>query len=151
MIVGMNFVSVPAFTVAGFALRASNGSPEPIAAHWRAFYAGGGTAHIVPRLDDDIYAVYMDYEGDETQLYTLILGCRVAEDAPLAPGLVMRRIAAARYAVLDGSGPQPESVIATWRSVGAGALPRAYSADFDRYDAARPGRVAVHVALSNQR
>lgn len=142
MIVGMNFVSVPAFTVAGFALRASNGHPEPIAAPWRAFYAGGGTAHIV---------WYTDYEGDETQLYTLILGCRVAEDAPLAPGLVMRRIAAARYAVLDGSGPQPESVIATWRSVGAGALPRAYSADFDRYDAARPGRVAVHVALSNQR
>jgi len=54
-------------------------------------------------------------------------------------------VRAARYLVFDATGPQPESVVATWKRIWGTALRRSFTADFDRYGSDQ--RVLVHVAV----
>ena len=136
-----------AITLVGIAARAANDRPEAIAALWQRFETEHILASIPHRVSDDVYALYTDYEADQHGEYTLLIGCAVERHDGLPDGLVARSIPAADYALVDASGPQPQSIVAAWQSIWAGDLKRAYSNDFDLYSAAEPGRVTVHVAL----
>ncbi len=140
--------SLPRFVLVGRTCRASNADPAPIGALWGAFFGGGGAAQIPGRVNDDLYSLYYEYEGDHTQPYTMLLGCRVADDVDvddLPEGLVATTVPAARYAVHDVSGPQPDTLIQAWQQIWEAPLDRTYSGDFDHHVA--PDRVRVHVAI----
>jgi predicted transcriptional regulator YdeE len=124
----------PGFTVVGLALRTSNSQPDQIGGLWQEFYTRNIASLIRNAKSGDIYSVYIDYEGDHTQPYTLVIGCE-ADAINVPPGLVAKNVPAARYAVFPASGKQPESVIAAWQKVWGADLSRTYSGDFDLYSA----------------
>lgn len=136
----------PAFTLVGIACRASNDDPASIGALWGAFFAGGGAAQIPNRVDDRIHSLYTDYEGDHTQPYTVVLGCEVTEVGGLADGLAAHMVPAAKYAVFEAAGPQPQTLIETWMRIWETPLERTYSADFDLH--LDPERVEIHVGVA---
>jgi predicted transcriptional regulator YdeE len=134
-----------AFTVVGISARVSNAAPERIGDLWRRFHATGGAQRIEGRLDDTIYSVYCEYEGDVTQPFTMLIGCAVAANAPVAEGMKRVEIEAGRFAVFDAVGELPQGVFAAWSEVWATPLDRCYVADFDRYGT--NSVVTVHVGV----
>ncbi|WP_119459688.1 GyrI-like domain-containing protein [Rhodospirillaceae bacterium SYSU D60014] len=138
-----------AFTIVGIAARTSNSEGGRIAALWQRFYAEGIQQRIPDRLSDDVYSLYTDYESDHTGPFTLVIGCAVSKAEALPDGLVAKAVPAAKYAVIDATGPQPDTVMQQWQAIWASDLPRSYSGDFDLYRN-RKGetpRVEIHVAI----
>jgi predicted transcriptional regulator YdeE len=107
-------VERPAFTVVGLALRTSNSRPDQIGGLWQEFYARNVPSLIPNRKSDHVYSVYIDYEGDHTKPYTLVIGCE-ADVGDVPTGLTVKNVPAAKYAVFSASGKQPDSVITAWQ------------------------------------
>jgi predicted transcriptional regulator YdeE len=138
----------PAFTVAGISLRTSNAEPEKIGGLWQQFYSGDFGSRIPDKKSDDIYSLYMEYEGDHTQPYTLVIGYEASPSAAIPSGMVAKTVPAAKYAVFTAMGPQPQTVISIWEYVWSAGLQRTYSGDFDVYSSGTSGQqVSVWVAI----
>ena len=133
------------FAIAGIAARASNSNAHEIAELWRRFYEAGIAEQIAARMDDSVYGVYSDYEGDHTGIFTVTIGCAVTEIAPVPEGMSKITISAGRYAVFSVSGQLPQSIETAWSSVWNTPLDRLYRSDFERYP--RDGAVTLHVGL----
>ena len=134
-----------AFTILGIWDRASNSCPERIGTLWRRFHRMGSAQCIDGRLDDTVYCVYCEYQGDYTGEYTVVIGCAVPTDTPVPEEMRTIRIAAGRFAVISVTGPLPQGVFEAWSEIWKSPLDRTYQADFDRYGA--DSSVAVHVGI----
>lgn len=137
--------SLPPLTFAGPACRASNDDPGPIGALWGRFFGEGGLARIAGRRDERLHALYCRYASDHTGPYTMILGCPVDAAAEQPEGVTSETLPASTYAVFDATGPQPDTLIATWQAIWGLDLPRTYTGDFDRH--LDDERVEVFVAV----
>jgi predicted transcriptional regulator YdeE len=140
-------ISLAAFTVAGISVRTSNDRPQEIGALWQRFYAESIAANIPNKKSENIYSVYIDYEGDHTKPYTLVIGGEVSDVSSLPTGLISKTVPAAKYAVISANGKQPDSVIAAWHSVYNSDLARTYSGDFDLYVSRGSGPQGLDVNL----
>jgi predicted transcriptional regulator YdeE len=132
-------------TVFGISARVSNAAPEKIGDAWSRFHAMGGAAAIDARLNDSVYSVYCEYEGDSNGVYTVLIGCAVDAGAATPDGMKMVEIGAGRFAVFEAVGALPKSIWETWAEVWKTPLDRRYQADFDRYGS--DGNVTVHVGV----
>jgi predicted transcriptional regulator YdeE len=137
--------SLHGLTVMGIAARVSNAEPQKIGDLWGKFYPMGAQKIVETRLDETIYSVYCEYEGDASQPYTVVIGCAVAADAVVPDGLKKIDIEAGKFALFPVTGPMPMGVIQTWGQVWATPLERRYQADFDRYG--DDGVVTVNVGI----
>ncbi|HEY7096395.1 MAG TPA: GyrI-like domain-containing protein [Terriglobales bacterium] len=137
-------VSIPAFTLAGISRRTSNNKPEEIGALWQSFYKNDISSQIAAKKSDAVYSLYIDYEGDHTKPYTLVIGHLVEPEFAAPSGLVVKTVPAAKYAVFSANGPQPATLIAAWQRIWNLKLPRTYSGDFDLFSG---DQVTVHVAI----
>jgi predicted transcriptional regulator YdeE len=144
-------VSLPAFTIVGVSARVSNDRPQEIGTLWQQFYAQGIAAKIPNKKSENICSVYIDYEGDHTKPYTIVIGCEVNDAPSLPAGLMSKVVPAAKYAVIPANGKQPDSVIAAWQQVWSSDLQRTYSGDYDLYAGKGPDPsdqdVNVYVAI----
>ncbi|MEO1413221.1 MAG: WYL domain-containing protein, partial [Bacteroidota bacterium] len=89
----MQTVSIESFYVVGIAVRTkkANGQAErDIPALWERFLREGVADRITDKLDPTVYAVYTDYEGDHTQDYTFLIGCRVVDLEGVPEGMTGR-------------------------------------------------------------
>lgn len=139
-----------AFDVIGIALRADNTDPavgEKIGAHWQRFFAEGIPGKIAGRMDDAFVAVYTDYAGDHTRPYSLIVGCRVENEAIAGEGLVKIHVPAQAYAFMTARGSMPGAVVDAWQAIWSSDLKRSYTSDFEVYDhrAANPENAEVDI------
>ena len=143
-------LDVSAFDLAGLETRASNDDPSPIGALWGSFFSDARMQEV-PALDDDVVAVYCEYEGDHTRPYTFFLGRRIAADACLPEGLpegiLRRRVPAGKFARIVSVGEQPGAMIATWQEIWGMPLARRYDHDFELHPSADPTRVEIHVGV----
>jgi len=119
----MPTVAMPAFTVIGPFVRTtnaaemSNGHTGKIGPLWRRFL--GGEAGAIPEATDKTttYAVYSDYESDETGAYDLTLGKAVAPGQQAPPGMRSLSIPAARYLAFPVADPSPAAIKSAWMLV----------------------------------
>ncbi len=132
-------------TVLGIYVVASNATPQKIGDLRRRFDAMGGAGAIGARLDDAVFSVYCEYEGDFTGDYTVVIGCAVRADAKVPEAMKKVEIQAGRFAVFVPAGELPKSVFETWAEIWSTPLDRRYQADFDRYGV--HGEVTVHVGV----
>jgi predicted transcriptional regulator YdeE len=65
-------------------------------------------------------------------------------------GLAVVRIPAQTYAVFTAAGPMPDSILLVWGSIWGTKLPRAYTFDFEQYDArfTRPENKEAEVCVA---
>ncbi|HEX4077220.1 MAG TPA: GyrI-like domain-containing protein [Candidatus Acidoferrales bacterium] len=149
------------FSVIGISARTTNANEMSgkgvIGQAWGRFMSEGLLSKIPNKVDANVLAVYTDYESDANGAYTFILGAKVSSADNVPPGLVAKKIPAARYAVFTSEkGPVAKVVPQTWSHIWA--LPRsapggsrAYRADFELYDrrAADPqnSQVDVYVGI----
>ena len=118
--------------VIGIALRTTNENnqaAEEMPKAWDRFYSSNTLERIPNRKSDEVLGAYVEYEGDHTKPYTLIIGCEVNNADEVPEGLVVKKIPAAKYAAFKVSGKFPDSLIEAWQKVWASGLKRSYSGD----------------------
>jgi predicted transcriptional regulator YdeE len=154
-------VEQPGLTVVGISIRTSNAhemsGKGAIPQQWHRFMSEGLLGKISNRVDSNILAVYTDYENDANGAYTFMLGARVSSTDSVPPGMVAKKIPAARYAVfISETGFVGKVVPETWSRIWTAlkAEPggnRTYKADFEVYDqrAANPqnAEVSIYVGI----
>ena len=138
MISKIELADLEPFYVTGIAVRTTNQNGQAqkdIGALWNMFMNNDVMAQIDSRASDDIYCLYTDYETDHTGPYTAVLGCRVNSPDKVPADLVAVAIPQGYYQVYSLAGEFPENVGRAWQQIWKTAGSRAYTVDFDLYNA----------------
>jgi len=149
----------PGFTVVGISTRTTNAiemsGQGVIGNEWDRFMKDGLLGKIPHRVDSSILAVYTDYESDHSGAYAFILGAKVSSRDNLPPGMVIKEVLPAKYAVFTSArGLAAKVVPECWQHINS--LPksapggdRTYRADFEVYGprAADPRNAQVDIYI----
>ena len=132
----MNNKTIQEFKVIGISIRTTNEngqSAKDIEAIWEKFWGEKIQEKIPNKVNDDIYAVYTDYETDFNGAYTTIIGLPVNSLENVPKGFVGITIKKAEYQKFVSKGKMPEAVVNTWIEIWENKelnQIRAYKADF---------------------
>ena len=146
-------ISLPSFHFIGIPLRTSNADPksmQDIGVHWQRFYTDKIMDKIPGKVDNEVLALYTEYEGDFMKPYTLILGCKVSGVGNVPVGLVTKTIPEAKYAVFIAKGKMPDCIMECWKEIWSSDIERAYSNDFEVYGSKsqNPENTEVEIYIS---
>jgi predicted transcriptional regulator YdeE len=152
----MNQVIIEPFTIVGISVRTTNQdgqAAQDIAGLWNRFLEENLAAQIPNRTDEAIYSVYTDYEGDHTQPYTVVLGCRVSNTAVVPDGMIVKHFLGGTYQPFVAKGGLSKGIVyQAWTEIWKADPDRAYTADFEVYgEKARNPEVAevdIYVAVN---
>jgi len=144
----MHTVTLAPFTVVGIEARTSNQremSPDGLIP---VVWARIMQATVPHRADNDLVALYTDYESDHNGQYTFVLGAKVTEVTELPEGMVARQVPGAAYAVYDVPPGPPQTVVPqTWEQIWTDkTLTRALTTDFELYT---DSRIQIHIATKS--
>lgn len=142
--------------VVGISVRTTNENgqaKQDIGGLWGQFIEEGVRAKIPNVVDESIYAVYTEYEGDHSKPYTAILGYRVDSLNEIPDGMVGHEIEPGDFEKFTAKGNlKGDAVIGMWNQIWNANLDRAYTSDFEVYGekAANPsnGEADIFIALN---
>lgn len=149
---------MPGKIIMGVQRRTSNAdgrSIDDIPACWQDFLSRNMVSKIPHRAKTPaMFTVYSDYESDWTGEYSYMIGSEVTKADKIPAGLAVVRIPTQTYMVFTAAGPMPDALLSVWASVWGTKLPRAYTFDFEQYDArfTRPENkeVDVYIAVNKE-
>lgn len=122
------------FYVIGISLRTSNQdgqAAQDIETLWERFWGEEIQKQIPNKVNEDIYAVYTDYESDFRGPYTSIIGAAVTSLDSIPEGFVGITLEKELYQKYRSKGKMPEAILNTWIGIWQDTeLKRAYTADF---------------------
>ncbi len=132
----MNTQIIQELKIIGISIRTTNQngqSAKDIEAIWTKFWGEKIQEQIPNKANDNIYAVYTDYETDFNGAYTTIIGLPVSSLEDIPRGFVGITIEKAKYQKFVSKGKMPEAVVNTWMKIWGNKelnQARAYKADF---------------------
>ena len=135
----MESIKIKAFKVIGITVRTSNQDEQAakdIGGLWNKFMSEGVLQKIPNKIDDTIYSIYTDYEGDHTKPYTTLLGCRVENLDEIPQGMEAKSFDNGNYAKFTAKGDlTADAVFNAWSEIWnmEKDLNRLYTADFEVY------------------
>ncbi|GAA3808091.1 GyrI-like domain-containing protein [Sphaerisporangium flaviroseum] len=165
----MIIVERPEVLVVGHAVRTTNAAEaDPSRAQlpglWARAGAPGAFAHVPGRVDENLYAVLIDYESGHQGAYTQIVGVAVRTAAGLPEGMVAVRVPGVQSLKVEAHGPMPQALIEAWQQVwrhteGGGVPARAFTTDLevhhragvDLYLAVLPGHSPIPAGHGRER
>ncbi len=125
---------ISAFDVIGISITTSNETAsEDINALWEQFFKDSVGQGVSDKVDDVIYAVYSDYEGDHTKPYRFTLGYKVKAVADDLGSLHHVQVQTGDYALMSAAGEQPKALVETWTAIWQSDLDRKFQTDFEVY------------------
>ncbi len=101
---------------------------------WQKFFQEKILEKIPHKVNQTIYAVYTDYDGDYTKPYSYLLGCEVSTLDNIPEGMVGTVVPASSYAVYKTQGEYPQGLANTWQMIWKAPYKRAYTTDFEVYN-----------------
>ncbi len=109
-------------------------SAKDIGQLWEKFITEKIADKIPNRIDDEILSVYCNYQGDYTQPFDNIIGCRVAHLENIPDGMTGQVIETGEYRKFIARGDVTQGAVAeTWQTIWKTNIPRAYKTDFEVY------------------
>lgn len=133
----MKTVNLEELHIIGITIQTTNKdgqSAHDIGALWQKFMLENVKGQIPNKIDHDVYSVYTDYEGDYTQPYTTLLGCKVTSLEEIPDGMVGKSFDSATYAHFTAKGNLADHVVYdTWVKIWNENLDRKYIGDFEVY------------------
>ncbi|UZR97976.1 GyrI-like domain-containing protein [Chondrinema litorale] len=131
----MQNVKIEPFNLIGIAVKTTNENnlaTQEIAELWQKFM-GESLLHKIPnKVDNTIYSLYTEYEGDHTQPYTAVLGCKVDNLEEVPEGMVGKNFEGGNYVKLSAKGDLSKGLIVNeWAKIWQMDLDRAFTADFE--------------------
>jgi len=131
----METVKIDPFQIIGIAVRTSNANGQAtteIAALWDKFMSENILGKIPNTVDQTVYSLYTDYEGDHKKPYTAILGCKVENLDTIPEGMVGKSFDGGKYMKTTAKGDLTNGLIVNqWSKIWAADLDRKYTADFE--------------------
>jgi predicted transcriptional regulator YdeE len=100
---------------------------------WDKFQTEKCLDSIHNRINDNIYAVYYDYEGDFMDPFSYFIGCKVASPEDTPDDMHTLIIPAGEYEKHEARGKLPECIARSWTTIWDSAIKRAYRPDFEVY------------------
>lgn len=102
---------------------------------WQQFERENFADRIPGKLSDEVYAVYFDYQGDHTQPFSYFIGCKVKMDTEPPEGTDSLVVPSGNFIKVIAKGTMPDCVAGSWKHIWDSQIDRAYSYDFEVYDA----------------
>ncbi len=129
--------SIETFYIIGIAVRTSNDAgrgDQDIPALWNKFISESIASKIPNKISEDIYCIYTEYEGNYTQPYTTLLGCKVGSLDEVPHGMKGFMIAQNDYERFIAKGSIYEGIVfQEWVKIWNSPIVRNYKADFEVY------------------
>lgn len=100
---------------------------------WQQFEKEQWFARIPGKLDEELLAVYFDYEGDHMQPFSYFIGSRVSPDTKVPEGMSSLVISAGSYRKFTAKGKMPFCIGIAWKEIWEQEKNRAFDADFEVY------------------
>lgn len=101
---------------------------------WQKFEADKVFDLIPGKLSNEIFAVYYDYEKDETAPFSYFIGCKVDKHSNVPEGLDELIIPAQTYLKYTAEGVMTGCLTDTWKTIWSADLKRSFGFDFEIYD-----------------
>ncbi len=145
----MQNVKVQPFNLIGISIITSNDNgqaAEEIGGLWQRFMSENLLDKIPNKVDNTIYSMYTDYEGDHTQPYRVILGCKVDNLEQIPDGMFGKSIEGGQYFKTSAKGDLMKGLVVNkWLEIWEMGLDRKYTADFEVFGekAQDPGNAEV--------
>jgi len=153
----MNYQTIETFYVVGISTRTTNENgqaAQDIEQLWQIFWNQNISAQIANKINDEIYAVYTNYESDHTKPYDTIIGYAVHSLENIPAGFVGLTIQQANYKKITSKGTMPAAVFNTWLSIWADdelSSKRAYQFDFtihgEKYNDQDTAEVDTYISI----
>ena len=107
---------------------------------------------IPGKLDDEVIAVYHEYEGDHTKPFSYFIGCKVSDDTNVPTKMESITVPKGVYKKFIAIGKMPDCIINVWRDIWDSDIRRAYHTDFEVYDKeskdGNNARVEIFISIS---
>lgn len=129
--------TIEKFYVIGISVRTTNEggqAAKDIPQLWERFMSEDIESKIPAKISRDVYGIYTEYEGDYTQPYTTVLGCKVESLDNIPEGFIGLTIETANYEKYTAKGKMSDDVVYNkWTEIWQSDLDRTYLADFEIY------------------
>lgn len=143
------------FTIVGVTVKTTNENGQAakdIPMLWNEFMIDNVKSKIKNKVDDTVYALYTNYEGDHTKPYTTMIGCKVENLENIPEELTVKIIPEATYAKFIAKGDLTKNVVYDkWLTIWNTNLERMFTTDIEVYNekAINPkdGEVEIYVAI----
>jgi len=133
----MKKVNIAPFQLIGISVKTINENGQAaneIAEMWGKFLHENLLDAIPNKIDNTVYSLYTDYEGDHTQPYTVMLGCRVKHLHDIPEGMVGKAFDGGNYVKTTAKGDLTNGLIVNeWSKIWEMDLERMYTADFEAF------------------
>jgi len=133
----MQKVKIEPFKVIGIAVRTTNEngqSAKDIGQLWGKFMSEGTADKIPNKIDESIFSIYTNYQGDHTQPYDTILGCKVSSLENIPKGMLGQSFDGGTYCKFISKGDLTKGLVFdTWTEINQQKLNRVFTADFELY------------------
>ncbi len=129
-------VTVEPFNFIGISVKTTNEDGKAaldLAKLWHRFHAEKIMSKIPHKADNEIYALYTDYEGDYTKPYKAMIGCKVNDVLVIPQGMESKNIKGGDYLMFSPRGKLVEIVMNEWIKIWGTEFDRAYTTDFEVY------------------
>ena len=101
---------------------------------WQKFETSKIFDLIPNKLSNEIYAVYFDYEEDETKPFSYFIGCKVHENAKIPKNLTYLEIPSQDYMKVTAKGVMTGCITEAWEKIWSSDIKRKFGFDFEVYD-----------------
>lgn len=129
--------TIEKFYVIGISVRTTNEggqAAKDIPQLWERFMSEDIESKIPAKISRDVYGIYTEYEGDYTQPYTTVLGCKVESLDNIPEGFIGLTIETANYEKYTAKGKMSDDIVYNkWTEIWQSDLDRTYLADFEIY------------------
>lgn len=107
---------------------------QDIGALWERFFSAQIADKIPNRIDGDILSVYYHYQGDDSQPYDNLIGCRVSSLNSIPDGLTGVTVVGGKYREFTATGDVTQGAVGkAWEKIWATDIDRAYQTDYEIY------------------
>lgn len=119
-----------------------------IPALWNQFISENVLENIPNKIDAEIYSIYTNYEGDHTEPYDTILGCKVSSLDNIPEGMIGKAFEGGKVAKFTAKGNLEDNIVyKAWLDIWNVDLDRTYTADFEVYGAKSMDRANAEVDI----
>ena len=130
-------MKIEAFKVIGISVKTTNENGQAakdIGYLWTKFMSENILDKIPNKVNNNIYSIYTDYEGDHTKPYTTILGCRVENFDSIPEGMISKSFDDGNFTKFIAKGDLTKGIVfEEWLKIWQMDLNRKYTADFEIY------------------
>lgn len=134
----MDTITIPQFELIGLALPSKttnvNGQSGIDCGNLWQQFEKADLVHLIPgAINEDIYAVYYNYEGDEMMPFSYFIGCKVKPGTPIPVGLQGLEIPKQQSRKFVAKGIIPDCITAMWQQIWLVEKDRSFGYDYEIY------------------